>query len=267
LLAVQTLSTLSKLSALVVLVVKIHLEDISEISLKTAQCYCVVSILRLASILFYEGYLPFDKSGDWFYQTIEILSLTVAAYIVYVIQFSPKGASYTVRVDNFGNDVGLGANRLPANLGALVLIVPAIVIALVSWIVFCLTLLVTVSNMQLFHPNLNNNFLTDSSWAAALYLESVAVWPQDTLFKTRGGRPHQLTSLSVFMVGVAGVLNLVFWLSSFQELNASYSEHFGHAYPGYVVVFCQFGNLLLLFHFLWQYVMLASQESGGILPS
>ena len=27
------------------------------------------------SAQFYEGYLPFDKSGDWFYQACEILAL------------------------------------------------------------------------------------------------------------------------------------------------------------------------------------------------
>jgi hypothetical protein len=30
----------------------------------------------------YEGYLPYDKSGDWFYQTTEILALVQVAVLI-----------------------------------------------------------------------------------------------------------------------------------------------------------------------------------------
>jgi hypothetical protein len=118
---------------------------------------------------------------------------------------------------------------------------------------------------QLFHPTLNGNFFTDAAWSAALYLETVAVWPQDAMFK-RGRRLHELTSLSVFVLGVSGVANLVFWLSSFQELNSSYSEHFGHAYPGYVVVICQFINLAIMFDFLRRYIKAVADGRPPELP-
>jgi len=37
----------------------------------------------------------------------------------------------------------------------------------------------------LLHPNLNQNFLTDSAWTFALYLESVAILPQLLMFQVR----------------------------------------------------------------------------------
>lgn len=56
----------------------------TDISLKMIQCYGLVSLLRLCSILFFEGYLPFDSSGDWFYQTVEVLTLLLAGLLRFV---------------------------------------------------------------------------------------------------------------------------------------------------------------------------------------
>lgn len=85
----------------------------------------------------------------------------------------------------------------------------------------------------------------------------MAVLPQLMLFRARGGQLEELNAGATFAIGVSGVLNLVFWLSSYQELNSSYSSHFGHAYPGYVVVFCQFLNLILMADFLRLYILAA----------
>ena len=111
--------------------------------------------------------------------------------------------------------------------------------------------------MQLFHPTLNNFFLTDTAWTAALYLEAVAVLPQITLFNSRGGQTEELIAGATFAIGVSGVLNIIFWLSSYQELNIAYSSHFGHAYPGYVVVLCQIINLLITANFIRLYLLAA----------
>lgn len=43
--------------------------------------------MRLTSILVYEGYLPFDKSGDWFYQATEILSLAEVAVLLVAVLY------------------------------------------------------------------------------------------------------------------------------------------------------------------------------------
>jgi len=241
---------LLRVSALALLLVKAFGDHsgVTEISLKSMQCYCAVSTLRLSSILFYEGYLPFDSSGDWFYQSMEVFSLILAGALVFTMTMSNKRHGYNPRNDVFGKDFSIGPLTLPSNLGALWLIVPSIVVAM------------------LFHPTLNNNFVTDAAWSAALYLEAVAILPQDRMFR-RGSRLHELTSLSVFMIGMSGLFSLVFWLFSFSELNASYSSHFGHSYPGYVVVGCQFLNLVIMFDFIRRYVQAATAGRPPILPS
>lgn len=57
------------------------------ISLKTLEAYAAVFALRLTSILMYEGYLPFDKSGDWFYQATEVLSLAEVAVLLVAVLY------------------------------------------------------------------------------------------------------------------------------------------------------------------------------------
>ena len=130
----QTLSNLLRVSALALLLVKAFGDHsgVTEISLKSMQCYCAVSTLRLSSILFYEGYLPFDSSGDWFYQSMEVFSLILAGALVFTMTMSNKRHGYNPRNDVFGKDFSIGPLTLPSNLGALWLIVPSIVVAMVS---------------------------------------------------------------------------------------------------------------------------------------
>lgn len=98
-------------------------KGVGGISLKTLQAYFLVYVARLCSILFYEGYLPFDKSGDWFYQFCEITSLVaVVALIVAVVLVYPR--SYAKGADSFG-DV-----YLPPSLGVLWLVAGALGLAL-----------------------------------------------------------------------------------------------------------------------------------------
>jgi hypothetical protein len=59
-------------------------------------------VLRLTSILRHEGYLPYDKSGDWLYHVVETLSLLCAgvATACVAVRFS---SSYNAKDDAFGN--------------------------------------------------------------------------------------------------------------------------------------------------------------------
>ena len=53
------------------------------VSLKTLEVYALTFLVRLLSIMRHQGYLPYDKSGDWFYHVIEILSLLFAALAIF----------------------------------------------------------------------------------------------------------------------------------------------------------------------------------------
>lgn len=62
------------------------------VSAKTLQLYAVVFIVRLLSIMRHQGYLPFDKTGDWFYHFVEFLSLGTIALALFGI-FGEFGCS------------------------------------------------------------------------------------------------------------------------------------------------------------------------------
>ena len=63
-----TISSLLQFFSLVGMTVTIYRnKDVTGLSFGTMACYVLVYSARLISVLFYEGYLPYDKSGDWFY--------------------------------------------------------------------------------------------------------------------------------------------------------------------------------------------------------
>lgn len=248
----MTLGSLLVLFGFALLVAKVAAtRKASNISLKTLQAYALVFAARLCSILFYEGYLPFDKSGDWFYQAVEIGALVLALGLI-VALLTTHRRTYSAASDRFGGGV-LG---LPDAAGVLVLAAPAALLA------------------ALLHPNLNNNWFTDVAWTFALYLEAVAVYPQLYMFydaarASRGGvtpevEPFELNF--VFSIAVARLLHFIFWLSSYQELNDRTSADFGRKFPGHLVVLSQIVNLLLLADFVYYHISFARHGQSFILP-
>jgi hypothetical protein len=97
-------------------------QSVKGVSLKTMEIYALVFITRLLSILRHQGYLPFDKTGDWFYHSVEIISfLAVGAAIIGI--FGPFMSSYQESFDKFGNLF------LPNILGNIYIVVPCFIIA------------------------------------------------------------------------------------------------------------------------------------------
>ncbi len=194
--------------------------SVAGISLKTLQCYALVFAMRLSSILFYEGYLPLDRSGDWFYQASEVAALLLVLGLLFVMTTVHK-RTYASSIDSFG------AGGLPQQLGALYLVLPALVLAVIL------------------HPSLNNNWFTDTAWTFALYLEAVAILPQLFMFqRARDKEVEPYTANFVFCIAVARMLHFVFWLSSYQELNDRVGSDFSRRYPGYLVVLSQVRSAL-----------------------
>eukprot|EP01016_Furgasonia_blochmanni_P029947 TRINITY_DN3130_c0_g1_i7.p1 TRINITY_DN3130_c0_g1~~TRINITY_DN3130_c0_g1_i7.p1 ORF type:complete len:120 (+),score=36.33 TRINITY_DN3130_c0_g1_i7:229-588(+) len=60
--------------------------SVSGLSFHAVLCYSISFLARLSSILFYEGYLPYDSSGDWFYQFVEILSFVFSCITLFYIR-------------------------------------------------------------------------------------------------------------------------------------------------------------------------------------
>jgi len=213
-----TLSSLVSVFSFLMVALKIEGgRSVKGVSLKMMECYIAIFIGRLIAIVPFEGYLPFDKSGDWLYQTCEALGLCLAATIVFFCRVRYV-STYDPTTDT---------------LNHLYLMLPALGVALI------------------FHPNLNNFLPSDISWAFALYLESVAVLCQLFMFMKEGqAAPH--TSHFLAAQALAKLMSFIFWASSFSEL--SNPNHYIKAFVGNWVVAMQLVQLLVMGDFIYHYI-------------
>lgn len=218
-----TLSSLVSMFSFLMVLAKIESSrSVKGVSLKMMECYILVYLGRLCAIVPFEGYLPFDKSGDWFYQTCEFVGFVLASFIVYSVRFRYR-SEYTVDLDTFSH---------------VWLIVPSLALSLI------------------FHPNLNNFLPSDIAWAFALYLESVSVLPQLFQFMKEGkAAPH--TSHFLAAQAVSKVLSFIFWASSFSEL--SNPNHYIKSFVGNWVVAMQLVQLLVMGDFIFHYIRCISK--------
>mmetsp|Transcript_21168 Transcript_21168/g.45859 ORF Transcript_21168/g.45859 Transcript_21168/m.45859 type:complete len:369 (-) Transcript_21168:65-1171(-) len=209
------------------------------VSVKTLQLYCLVFFFRLTSIIRHEGYLPYDKSGDWLYHVIEILALVFTASALWGCMV-PFKQTYQADQDKFGE------MNVPPGAGAVYLAVPVMLLA-----VFV-------------HPNLNSDFVSDVAWTYAMYLESVALVPQLFMFqKQQSGVVELLTAHFVAALGFGRVMEFMFWVYSYHELATSA----GSKLPGYLALFSQFMQLVLMLDFFWYYYLAVKNATPLVLPS
>jgi ER lumen protein retaining receptor len=94
------------------------------VSVKTLELYSLTFFFRLLSIMRHQGYLPFDKTGDWFYHVVETMSLLSVILALYGI-FMPMISTYAEKHDRFGN------LHIPSEFGVLYLLVPCIILAII----------------------------------------------------------------------------------------------------------------------------------------
>jgi ER lumen protein retaining receptor len=99
-------------------------KSVKGVSVKTLEMYALTFLVRLLSILRHQGYLPFDKTGDWFYHFVEIVSLLSVCLALYGV-FGPLCSTYDGKYDRFGN------LQIPAEFGIAYLVVPCVLLAVV----------------------------------------------------------------------------------------------------------------------------------------
>jgi len=209
------------------------------VSIKTLQLYCIVFFFRLTSIIRHEGYLPYDKSGDWLYHFVEGMSLLLASVALYACMF-PFKHTYQAELDKFGELL------VPPGLGAVYLAVPILLLAI------------------LVHPNLNADFISDTAWTYAMYLESAALLPQLYMFqKQSSGVVELLTAHFVFALGFGRIMEFLFWIYSYHEL----ADASGNKLPGYLALFSQAVQLLMMLDFFWYYFQAVKNATPLVLPS
>uniref|UniRef100_A0A7S4EEV5 ER lumen protein-retaining receptor n=2 Tax=Pseudo-nitzschia australis TaxID=44445 RepID=A0A7S4EEV5_9STRA len=209
------------------------------VSIKTLQLYCCVFFFRLTSIIRHEGYLPYDKSGDWLYHFVEGMSLLMCVLALYACTV-PFKHTYQADLDKFGELM------VPTGAGAVYLALPILVLAI------------------LVHPNLNADFLSDTAWTYAMYLESAALLPQLYMFqKQSSGVVELLTAHFVFALGFGRVMEFLFWIYSYHEL----ADASGSKLPGYLALFSQAVQLLMMLDFFWYYYLAVKNATPLVLPS
>merc|ERR1719465_135030 len=81
--SIYTLGMAVQCLAFYLLYAKVDMQkSVAGISAKTLQVYVLVFVCRLCSTMIKNGYLPVDQSGDWVFQTADILSLIMTVKLL-----------------------------------------------------------------------------------------------------------------------------------------------------------------------------------------
>ena len=219
---ILVLSSLIQTMAFVIVLIKVYnFQNCSGLSVNTLSCYALLLFSRLCSTVFFNGYLPSDDAGDWFYQLTELVSLVCVCALIYLTKFAFKETS-----DEYSDTVPF-----------YYLAVPTFVIAFVI------------------HTSLNRFFPTDVLWTFSMYLEAFAVFPQLKLFFNKKGQIEAYTSHYVALCGLSRILSLLFWWDTFEELNNPDYSSFSlfSEYSGYFIIISQITQLLLMADYYYLY--------------
>jgi ER lumen protein retaining receptor len=209
------------------------------VSVKTLQLYALVFFFRLTSIIRHEGYLPYDMSGDWLYHFIEVMSLIFTGAVLWACM-GPFKHTYQADLDKFGEF------NVPPGTGAVYLAGPILILAI------------------FIHPNLNQDWSSDVAWTFAMYLESAALVPQLYMFqKQASGVVELLTAHFVAALGFGRIMEFLFWIYSYHEL----ANNAGSRMPGYLALFSQFAQLVLMLDFFWYYYLAVKNATPLVLPT
>ncbi len=212
------------------------------VSLKTLQLYALVYFSRCCSVLVYDGYLPYDSSGDYVYRLVEVLSLFVVCVLIFLTLVVYRD-TYNPSEDSFGR-----FKNIPNQLGVVVLIVPCAIMALIL------------------HPSLNSSIITNILWTFALYLETVAVLPQFALLQKANRPVEAWVSHFVFAIGLSRSFLAIFWAISWHELSDSNSIGITGGWVGCFVLLCQLIHVGMTAEFCYYYVKASVDRSPLVLP-
>eukprot|EP01066_Platyproteum_vivax_P013003 Platyproteum_vivax@DN5919_c0_g1_i3.p1 len=230
-------SIVSLLSFILMISKIVKSNDMSGISIEMMKCYALLSAARLTSILVYDSYLPFDKSGDYVYRVGEILNTVASIGIVAAAMYMPRLKQTVSQEDDVVKLVYLA--------------VPSVVVAI------------------LLHPSLNGFILTDIAWAFALYLECVAVMPQLFMFN-RQKKVDITTTHFLAAQALSRLLSFTFWFWTWHELNEVNHIFTLKKYVGQWTLFMQAAQLVVLGDFIFNYVraiVTGSSLANMLIPS
>ncbi|KAF7458003.1 putative er lumen protein retaining receptor 1 [Cryptosporidium felis] len=228
--AILTLSSAFQCFAFLLLASKVNTQcSLSGISLRSQILYSISLISKLSSTLFFNGYLPVDRSGDWVYQVADVVSLGISLLLIYW-GFTKLKYQYKFDKDSVN------------------LFIPIIFSAILASFV---------------HPDLNSYFPADFAWTFSLYLETTAMLPQLVMMTKIGGEVETLTSHYLASLATSKILSFVFWLFSYREL----APENGKNIPGWTVMGSFAIQILLFADFLYAYIKSVRLGRALIIPT
>jgi hypothetical protein len=206
--------------------------DVNGISSRTLMAYVLCYVCRLYSTLQFNGYLPIDRSGDWLYQTVDIVALLIVLNLL--------STMFTTHYYSWKDSV-----------------VPVDTFPLGLFVVACFVLALFI------HPGLNNLFHADVSWTAGLYVEAIAMIPQLFMMTKQGGEVDAFASHFIACIFVSRFLMILFWLASYEELKPHDSAF---NFPGWGLMGAQFLQIAIFGDFMYIYVKSIRTSSRLVLP-
>ncbi|KAK8807259.1 hypothetical protein WA158_004018 [Blastocystis sp. Blastoise] len=238
-----TLSSIMNCFGFILVLYKILVtKSVSGISMKTIFCFIHVYLCRCIVITGCQAYLPYDKSGDWLYQFIEILTLVTLCYVFILIKYT---YSYT---HNSHQDTYLNICS-SSLLSTYIIIGPCILIGL------------------FFHSNLSDIYIYDFLWYASHLLETLSILPELYMIKkSRNETIHEYTSNFIFCLFISRLFSFFFWISSYKELNIGYTWFSSH-FSGQFLLITQIFQLFLMTEYVYFYIKAAIDDAPMKLPT
>jgi hypothetical protein len=192
--------------------------NVSGISANSLKLDALALACRLSSTLWFEGYLPVDKSGDHVFQAFDILSLGMVLWLLYRV-LNVHRHTYEEHKDTL----------------------PALPFAAASLLL-----------ASMLHGNLDGHRIFDISWMCGVFISAAAVLPQLLMMTRRGGSIPPLTSHFVAVMAVSRILSGCYMWHAYPEIECEpWIGNFNHA--GYSVIAAHAVHLFLLGDFAYFY--------------
>lgn len=180
--------------------------------------------LKLSCMVWLNGYIPDDATGEWLYQLLHVMAFCMSLYVSFCV-FVRHRCTYQEGCDTF--------KAMPLAFGCLC----------------CAALL---------HPDLHGRPLFDTTHTAALYVDMLSLMPQLGMIM-RESPIEYLTSHFICATALSRASSLVFWFHAYTELAPIDG---GFNVPGWAVLITQLLGLLLLCDFVFFYLCAYATNSS-----
>jgi len=218
--AILTMSVMLQCLGIVLLALQVMLSGSARgISMKALGLDALALCCRLSSTVWLNGYLPVDATGDYIFQSFDVLSLIILGWLLHQV-WSVRWHTYEADADAFP---------------IMHMICGAFVLAM------------------LLHGNMNGRPIFDALWMAGLFVSTIAVLPQGWLIMHTGGRVEALTSHHIAAMAVSRALSGIFmWHAQGDITCAPWITGFNHAI--WAILGAHLLHLILLGDFAYYYV-------------